>query len=85
MKRALVGTTGREADSRNVPIQGGGTGKGSPSRRVVMGALVVAVAILLVVGLGAMTTAISVAVARVLLLVAVILGGFSVVVLMRSR
>ena len=55
------------------------------SRRRALASLVIASSLPFVVGLGAMTTAFSVGVARVLLLLAVVLGVFGIVTLVRQR
>ncbi len=54
-------------------------------RRLAIAALVVAAVIPFVGGIGAMTTAISVGVARVLLALAIVLAAFGIVTLVRQR
>lgn len=53
------------------------------TRRLAIGSLVFACSLPFIVGLGAMTMAISVGVARLLLLLAVVLGIFGVVTIRR--
>lgn len=60
-------------------------GLGSRADRLSIAALMIASSLPFVVGLGAMTTAFSVGVARVLLLLAVVLGVFGIVTLVRQR